>query len=78
MGFRNPLFVLGPLPNAPADAVWMQGDFPLLNVIMGALNALYNVSFLEHLRISIFFWNVPRELRSRHAVSANHVLRQQR
>ncbi len=54
MGFRNPLLVLGPLPNAPADAVWMQGDFPLLNVIMGALNALYNVSFLEHSRISIF------------------------
>ncbi len=78
MGFRNPLLVLGPLPNAPADAVWMQGDFPLLNVIMGTLNALYNVSLREHSRILIVFWNVPWELRSRHAVSGNHALRQQR
>ncbi|VDL92959.1 unnamed protein product [Schistocephalus solidus] len=41
MGFRSPLLVLGPLSSAPEDAVWMQGIYPQLNAIMGALSALY-------------------------------------
>ncbi|KAL7065438.1 hypothetical protein AAHC03_04338 [Spirometra sp. Aus1] len=41
LGFRSPLLVLGPLTSAPADAVWMEGIFPQLNAIMGALSALY-------------------------------------
>ncbi|VDN13267.1 unnamed protein product [Dibothriocephalus latus] len=41
LGFRSPLLVLGPLASAPSDAVWMQGIYPQLNAIMGALSALY-------------------------------------
>ncbi|BHF62894.1 metalloexopeptidase activity [Sparganum proliferum] len=41
LGFRSPLLVLGPLTSAPTDAVWMEGIFPQLNAIMGALSALY-------------------------------------
>nr|VZI43649.1 unnamed protein product [Spirometra erinaceieuropaei] len=41
LGFRSPLLILGPLTSAPADAVWMEGIFPQLNAIMGALSALY-------------------------------------
>ncbi|VDL91327.1 unnamed protein product [Schistocephalus solidus] len=41
LGFRSPLLVLGQLASAPEDAVWMQGIYPQLNAIMGALTALY-------------------------------------
>ncbi|EUB63494.1 Putative aminopeptidase W07G4.4 [Echinococcus granulosus] len=41
IGCEQPLLVLGPIASAPKDALWAEGEFPLLNAVLGALHALY-------------------------------------
>ncbi|VDD77364.1 unnamed protein product [Mesocestoides corti] len=41
IGCKSPLLVLGPIASAPKDAPWAEGEFPLLNAVLGALHALY-------------------------------------
>ncbi|VDM22215.1 unnamed protein product [Hydatigera taeniaeformis] len=41
IGCKQPLLVLGPIASAPEDAAWTEGEFPLLNAVLGALHALY-------------------------------------
>ncbi|KAL5111559.1 putative aminopeptidase [Taenia crassiceps] len=41
IGCKQPLLALGPIASAPGDAVWAEGEFPLLNAVLGALHALY-------------------------------------
>lgn len=55
LGFRKPLMVLGPLASGPKDACWMEGDFPLLNMMVGALDALYTVSHRHSLPVLLLF-----------------------
>ncbi len=45
MGCRHPLLAVGPLASAPKEAIYMQGDYPILNAAEGALSALYWVRF---------------------------------
>ncbi|VDK26108.1 unnamed protein product, partial [Taenia asiatica] len=41
IGCQQPLLVLGPIASTPEDAAWAEGEFPLLNAVLGALHALY-------------------------------------
>lgn len=43
IGCKQPLLVLGPIASTPEDAAWAEGEFALLNAVLGALHALYQV-----------------------------------
>lgn len=49
---KNPLFVLGPLLSAKGEtASWLQGDYPKMQMALGALQGFYMVSQITAIAI---------------------------